>query len=149
MPTSIPARFDFSQILQPAQAPGDARQDAVVWGPNLTILAGDTIAIKTADKLAYRAVVGASDGTEAAKGFSMYSFKTDANGKVYFGSGSDVVAVASWPQGPYSTAPYWKEGIFDRSEILIGGAAASLANLITLFTAARIIELPNSFIKIG
>jgi hypothetical protein len=148
MPATIPVGIDLSQILQPAQAPGDARQDAVAWGPNLTVLAGDTVAIKTADALMYRAVVGAVDGTQLAKGFSMYSFKTDANGKVFFGSGADVTATASRQQGPWSTAPIWKEGIFDRADLKIGGAAASQADLLTLF-GDRAFVLHQGFIQIG
>lgn len=148
MPATIPVGIDPSQILQPAQAPGDARPDAVAWGPNLTILAGDTVAIKTADNLMYRAVVGAADGTQNGKGFAMYSFKTDANGKVFFGSGADVTAAGNRIQGPWSTAPIFKEGIFDRADLKVGGVAATQADLVTLF-GNRLFVLHQGFIQLS
>lgn len=42
-----------ASILMPEQRPGDARQDAVRWGPNLTVLKGTLVGRKTSDNLMY------------------------------------------------------------------------------------------------
>lgn len=228
--------YDLSSILQPAQEPQDARQDALQFGPNLTITKGQSIGIKTADHKAYginatgltnevqtlnfagspsgnfileitdqngvvqetppitysataatlvsniqtgiNAVIpqvsstnqivssgtlvtaialtfsgvnfagktqpmisinseltagevsisrtttgGESDGTGSWVGFSMYSFKTDANGLIYWG---DVNNSPSWRTGPWTTAPVWKKGIFNPAELLTGTAVAQV-----------------------
>jgi hypothetical protein len=45
--------WDPTLILQPFQRPEDARQDAIAFGPNLTITKGQFVAIKTSDQKAY------------------------------------------------------------------------------------------------
>ena len=52
--------FDLTQICQPAQLPGDARQEAVRWGANLTITRGQAIGVKTADGLCYPFAAGSA-----------------------------------------------------------------------------------------
>lgn len=118
-------------LLVPAQEPGDARLDAMAFGPNLTITRGQAIGILTADKKAYDFDQAASDGTEKFVGFSQASFKTDANGKVYFG---DTAAASYRTAGEY-TAPVWKSGIFDPA--LLSTAAALVAQVDT-FTPANV-----------
>ena len=127
-----------TDILTPVQEPGDARQDAVAFGPSLTIRAGQSVAIKTADKKAYAFASGGADGTESWKGFSMYGFRTDASGKVYFGD----TATASYRTVPESTAPIWKSGIFDPMDITTD---ATLVAQVDTFTPGGTIEIGDIF----
>jgi len=114
-------------MLQPAQYPNDARQDAVKPGVSLTVVKGQALAIKTADSLAYPLATAASDGTQNAIGFSMYDFKTDSNGKVYFADST----TASWRNSAWDTAPYWKTGIFDPTDLTTNASGNAVAEVDT------------------
>lgn len=144
MPLGPFTQFDPSDILVPAQRPEDARQDAIQFGPNLTFVKGDMIAISTVDKKAYRYAVGGANGLAVAKAIAMYSFRTDTNGMVYFGT----EAPGYHPQvAPSHTAPGWLTGIFAPGDIKIAGVAATFSQVSTAFqTLAR--ELHNGFIKV-
>lgn len=244
-----------ADILTPAQQPGDARPDAVAWGANLTVRAGQAVGIKTSDKKAYpyggigvatnevqtltfgvaasggtlrlsvpktdgtmvttavitwdttdatylaaintaldaaTGVVGgivatgaapdtaltftfsgtgyaakswnlievvtyptstttanvvrtttggaASDGTQTCVGWSMYSFKTDANGLVYY-SGS-AAAAANIRVGPHATSPIFKTGIFDPADLLTHSTPVAQVDT---FTPGGTIEVGDIF----
>lgn len=115
--------YDLTQYLQPAQRPGDARQDAVKWGPNLAIVKGQAVGIKSSDNNAYPMNVSATDGTQNFVGFSMYGFITDANSKVFYGPS----AVASVRTGPWSTSPIWTSIIVDPRDVVTGPASVTAA----------------------
>lgn len=118
-------RWDLSNMLQPVQDPEDARQDAMAFGANLTVLAGTAVAVKTSDKKTYPMVPGASDGTQNFVGFSMYSFVTDANGQAYLGT--SITASPNYRQSPWSTMAVWVSGIFDPQDVqTVGGIAAEV-----------------------
>jgi hypothetical protein len=114
--------LDPSRMLVPAMQPGDARQNAIAVAPNLTVVRGRVLGVKTSDNLAYGFVAGAGDGTQLYKALSMYDFKTDATGLVYFGD----VNVASWYQGPNTLAPVWESGIFDPATLTTGTLVAEV-----------------------
>lgn len=119
--------FDMTQILQPMQAPGDARQEAVAWGPNLTIRFGQASGVKTSDRLNYPFDTNATDGTQNFDGFSMYSFVTDANGQVFYAPS----AIASVRTGSWSTSPIWKTGIFSPNDLLSSPTAVAQVTTVT------------------
>lgn len=123
-------QFDLSAILQPMQSPEEAEQDALVFAPSLTIVKGTSIGIKTADKLGYAMLPGASDGTQLFVGFSMFSFKTDAAGLVYPLSGT-LVAVPSMRNTPWRTAAIWKKGIFNPQDVITRAAPAGEVDTFT------------------
>ncbi len=123
-------QFDPSRMITPAKQPGDARQDALVFGASLTIAKGTFIGIKTSDKKGYAYAHGNADGTQVPKAIAMYDFTTDSNGLVYFASS----AVASVRAGPWTTAPVWKSGIFEPNDLV---TAATVAEVDT-FTPATI-----------
>ena len=138
-------------ICQPAQKPGDARPNAVAWGANLSVSAGDVIAVKTADSLCYPAVVGGTGGLGVGVGFSMYTFQTDASGRVFFGSGGTN---ESWGNTPFTTAPIWESGTFFPAQLKISGSssAATVANLQTLFSysnGASLRKLANGAVELA
>ena len=144
MPRTVIEQWDPSDILQPVQRPEDARQDAVAWGPNLTISAGDMIAVKTTDNLCYRYANGGANGLGTPKGFAMYSFKTDANGKVIYGGNS----TPDIRNGMNATSPIWIGGIFDPTELKLGGVAfANAAAVIAEWATVR--ALHQGFVSIG
>jgi hypothetical protein len=135
--------FDMSAIVTPAQQPDRAAIDALQFNINLTVLAGDMIAIRTDNNLADRYAVGGANGTGVASYISKYSFKTDANGQVYFGDTN----TPSLRQGPFSTAPCWKSGVFEPADVKIAGVAATAAQIDTAFgTKTR--KLANGFVDI-
>jgi hypothetical protein len=123
-------QFSLADILTPAQRPEDARQNAVIFGPNLTILKGTFLGKKTADQKMYAYVNGAGDGTQVPSAIAMYTFKTDANGLAYLGDSTTV----STRNGPWTTMPVWESGVFDPNEL---GVAALVAEVDT-FTPATI-----------
>jgi hypothetical protein len=113
------------------QHPEDARWDAVAFGPSLTVLRGTFLGQKTADMKMYPFVTGAGDGTQNAKGISMYDLMTDANGKVFFGPSITPSARA----GSWYTAPMFIKGIFDPEELQ---TAATPAGEVDTFTPANV-----------
>jgi hypothetical protein len=123
--------------LMPIQEPQDARQAAVRRGASLTIVKGTAIGIKTADKLAYAYNNALSDGTEVCVGIAMYSFKTDANGNVYY---SDSAVISEF-NSAHLTSPIWKTGIFDPTTLTGFDAAAK----VDMFGRT----LQNGFVQIG
>jgi hypothetical protein len=126
MLTQIEA-FDLSQILQPAQRPEDARQDAIAFGASQTITKGVAIGIKTADKKGYIMVPGAGDGTQNFAGFNMYSIVTDATGLVYQGT----TAGPNVRLGPWTTSPIWVNGIFNPQDVQTKGTPAGEVDTFT------------------
>lgn len=128
MPTQIETRSLAGQLM-PFRNPGDARQNAVAWAPDLTVKAGDVIAQRTTDNLTTLYVAAGANGTGVGRGVSMYDFFTDANGKVYFGEN----ATPSRLNPPFSTAPIWEKGIFQVSDLKVGGAATTATALETAF----------------
>lgn len=107
--------WDLSNILQPVQSPEDARQDAVRWGPSLTVLKGMAVGKKTADGLCYPMVPGASDGTQNFVGFAMFSFVTDASSNVF--QAVSIAAAASYRLSAFTTTPIYTIGIFDPQDL--------------------------------
>jgi hypothetical protein len=98
---------------------------------------GTAIGIKTADKLAYAYNNALSDGTEVCVGIAMYSFKTDANGNVYY---SDSAVISEF-NSAHLTSPIWKTGIFDPTTLTGFDAAAK----VDMFGRT----LQNGFVQIG
>lgn len=123
--------FDPSAILQPVQRPEDARTEAVMWGPNLTVKKGQGAARKTADNLVYPMTPGSSDGLQNFIGWSMMSFLTDANSLVYYGD----VASPNIRTGPYRTSAIWQSGIFNPRELI---TVTTPAQQVITFTPATI-----------
>jgi hypothetical protein len=113
--------------LQPAQYPHLAQHNAGVFGPSLTIVAGQALGKKTADGKLYA----------YADANSFYSFVTDANGQAFIG-GSTTPGEDNPPQ---TTMPYYWAGVFDTAD-LTGHDAAALADL-------KGFVMPSGFIKIG
>lgn len=99
-------------MLQPAQRPEDARQDACKFKASITMTKGQAIGIKTSTGLAEALVPGATDGTQNTVGFNMYDFTTDSSGKVLFNG-----ATANWLNSAWNTAPFWSAGIFDPADL--------------------------------
>jgi hypothetical protein len=137
VPTLIET-FSEADILQPVQAPGDARQDAVAWGPSLTVRAGAAVGIKTSDKLAYPYDADLTNGRELCVGFSMYAFTTDADGKVYYAE----TAAAGVRGGPWNTSPIWKGGIFDPEDLFTDPSPVAQVDT---FTPGGTIEVGDIF----
>lgn len=120
MPRATIEVWDPDQILMPFERPGDARQDAVVWGANLTVTFGDVVGRKTADNLFYTVTAATLGNFKGATCLAMYSFKTDADGKVIY----DAVATPSVRAGGrFHTSPIWMTGVFKQTDIKINGVA--------------------------
>jgi hypothetical protein len=116
--------FTAADILQPAQRPEDARQDAGAFGASLTLVKGTVIGKKTSDNKLYAYTDANTDGTGVAVGILMIQIVTDSSGNVFYGTSS----AASETNPPHETAPFWQSGIFDTSE-LTGYDAAALTDL--------------------
>ena len=123
--------------LQPAQRPQDARQNAGVFGPNLTIAKGQALGKKTADSKLYPYASANVDGTQTCVGYSIYPFVTDATGQSYIGGST----TPGWNNPPMTTMPYYDMGCFDPAD-LVGHDANALANL-----KGRV--EPSGFISVG
>lgn len=136
MPTTLET-FQLN-MLQPAQRPEDARQDAIKLGVSLTLTKGQALSIKTADGLGYALAPGSSDGTQTAIGLCMYDLKTDANGKIFF---SDS-ATATWRTSPWTVAPYWVKGIFDPADIT---TKATPVKQVDTYTAAGTVTVGDIY----
>lgn len=126
MPTLIEV-FDPSTILQPIQRPEDARQEAVKWGPNLTVKFGQCAGRKNTDNLVYPLNPGAGDGTDMFIGISMMSFKTDADSQVFYGD----VAAPSYRSGPFRTSAIWQSGIYNPRELITNQTPAQQVQTFT------------------
>ena len=122
--------------LEPKSFPQDARIDAAMLGPSLTLAKGTVLGKKTADDKLYAYATGAADGTETAVAILVHDVKTDANGKHYLGTD----AVASSINVPKDTIAVYVAGVFDTDE-LTGYDAAALADM-----NGRL--LPSGFIRI-
>lgn len=116
------ATFDYNNMLMPDQDPHLAVQDAVAWGPSLTITKGQAIAIKTSDKLTYAYNNGNADGTEVCKGVAVYSLMTDAQGRVFYGGST----TANRDNTPCDTSPVWIHGVFIPAKLTGVDAAAQV-----------------------
>lgn len=114
------ATVDLNNMLMPEQDPQDARQDAVEWAPNLVIVKGQAVGQITTGKKMAAYNNANSDGTEVCKGLAMYSFRTDANGKVFYGD----TTTPSLENSPHDTAPMWLRGKFAPSKLTNFDAAA-------------------------
>jgi hypothetical protein len=113
-------------ILQPSMEPASAKTRPLRFGVNQTITKGQSIGVKTADKLAYAFATGAGDGTQLWMGFSKFSFKTDANGLAYF---TTISAVGDPFIGAEQTMPIYMNGIFNPFDVTT--AAAPTTNVVT------------------
>lgn len=102
-----------------------APQPAVVIDDNRTGSTGTAVVRTTPGVVA--STVPASDGTQNCVGFSMYSFITDANGKIFYGPS----AVASVRTGPWTTSAVWVKGIFHPSDLLTAITAVSEVDTFT------------------
>ncbi len=111
MPTTI--EINALNMLQPAQRPEFAMQDAIRLAASLTILKGQALSVTTATGLGGVLVPGGSGGAQNFVGFSMYDVMTDASQNVYFGDS----ATASWRNTGQQTAPIWISGIFDPADL--------------------------------
>lgn len=143
MGATLIEQWDPSKILQPVQRPEDARQDAIKFAASQTFKMGDIIAIKASDGLGYPYAAGGSGGLGVGVALSMYDFVTDANGLCYMGQ---TTAAANVRIGPSQTMAAWISGIFDPTDIKIGGTTTDAAGMITAFTLAR--KLHNGFVKV-
>lgn len=133
----------FAGYLQPAQEPGDARQDAVQWDASITVTAGDIVAQRTDTKKMTRYVAAGGNGTGTGMGFAMYSFVTDANGNVFLSGNTTASPINTGSQ----TSPMWKNGIFDVADLKVGGVATNAAGLETAF-GDRGYVMQNGFYKL-
>lgn len=111
--------YDMSRILQPAQSPEIAKQDAARFAASTTFVAGLALGRKTADGLLYPMVPGASDGTQLFVGFSMYDFLTDASSLCYLGS--SITAGPNIRQQSFTTMAIWVNGIFNPQDVQTKG----------------------------
>ena len=127
---------DYNNMLMPEQDPHDARQDAVAWAPNLVITKGQAVGRITASNLMAAYNNANVDGTQDCRGIAMYSFRTDAQGRVFYGDTTTM----SFENTPHPTAPIWLRGKFAVAK-LTGFDAAAMADM-----AAR--TLPNGIIYI-
>jgi len=112
--------------LQPSKPSYPARKVPVMWLPNIFIQRGQTIGQQTSTSKFGAYASGNSDGTQTPKGFSAYSFNTDANGLVYYvmGSGSGVSGSAINPIGatyratPNQTSVIFICGCFNQNDLI-------------------------------
>lgn len=104
--------------LMPYRNPDQAQTEAFQFAPNLTIAKGTVCGFITASKLTKQYANANVDGSEVAKVIAVYSFTTDANGKVSF-TGDTTKR---------DTAPCYTGGDFLESE-LTGLDAAAIADL--------------------
>ncbi len=111
MPTTLET-FALN-MLQPAQRPEDARQDAMRMAASLTISKGQALSVTTATGLGGLLVPGGSGGAQNFVAFSMYDALTDASGNVFFADSS----TPSWRNTPRQVLPIWVAGIFDPSDL--------------------------------
>lgn len=122
-------QYDASRILEPAQAPWDAKIEAGRFGPSQTFLAGMAVGQKTSDKLLYPFNPGASDGTQIFAGFAKFDFVTDSNSLCYVGS--SVTAAANIRQSSFTTMPYYQHGIFNPQDVMTKGTVAGEVDTFT------------------
>ena len=124
--------------LTPAQYPDEARTEALPFGPSLTVVAGQTIAVSTTTNKGAPYANAGANGTGTAKGLSVYDFTTDANGKVMLGGQAGQVVDANTALS--DTAPIFIAGTFDPNDLTNFDAAAQTA------MGGRVIG--NGFIRI-
>jgi hypothetical protein len=70
----------------------------------------------TSWNVVHTTVGGVSDGTQTFKGFSQYTFATDANGLVYYNGGL-ANPVAGYRTPAWSTSAIYTAGIFDPADL--------------------------------
>lgn len=100
--------------LTPVQYPQDAWAESLPFGPNLTIVAGQAVAVVTATGKGGAYANGGAGGLGACKGLSMYDFTTDATGKVLLGgTGNTVDRVTPL----LDAAPFFIAGTFDPNDL--------------------------------
>lgn len=144
--------FDLSMILSPVQRPERAETDAWAFMPSLYVKAGNGVAVGNGTNSGKGTLYDASTnttGTGGLKGLSKYTFTTDANGLIYFGTpGGSSAASASLTDGPHMTAPVFIRGIFDPTDTSLGGATTRLtiADLLTGKPGACVLQ--NGFFDI-
>lgn len=112
--------YDFQpgvNMLTPVVIPQGARIDAADFAVSKTFVKGQALGKKTSDLLLYPLDKGATDGTQNFVGFNGISMKTDANGKIYFVTGTDSAAAHPFAL-PMSTAPIWIKGTFDPEDLV-------------------------------
>jgi hypothetical protein len=125
--------------LQPAMWPEDARWTAARFTTSVTIARGTVLGKITATGVLAAYANANSDGTETAVAIAMYDMKTDANGRVYFVSGS-TAAVETAEVKSFLTAPVYIAGTFDAADL-----TGEDANALTDFKASTLF---NGLIRI-
>lgn len=124
--------------LTPAQYPHDARKAALPFGPNLTVSAGQTIAVNTTTNKGDVYANAGANGTGTWKGFSEYDFTTDANGKVQLGAAAGATVTAASILA--DSASIFISGTFDPNDLTNFDAAA--------ITQSGAKTLQNGFLRI-
>lgn len=129
--------------LEPARA-CDARTESVPFGASLTIVKGTIIGrTNSTNKWGAYSDADTTTGLGVAKGVAQYSFVTDSNGNVFFGTS------AASEQGAYDlTAPIYVSGDFFVAD-LIGLDAAGLADLQGHLIYGDDLNDANAMIHIG
>lgn len=124
--------------LTPVQYPDEARTASLPMGPNMTVVAGQTLAVSTVTNLGAPYANAGANGTGTAKALSMYDFITDANGKVRLGAPAGQGVDAS--TALIDAAPVFIAGTFDPNDLTNFDAAAQTA------MSGRVIQ--NGFVRI-
>lgn len=125
MPQTLDTSIDAG--LQPAMWPEDARWTAVRLVASTTYAAGTVLGKVTASGLMAAYNNALSTGVETAVGILKHDVKTDANGRVFFVSGS-TAAVETETIKSQQTAPMYICGTFDPADI-VGEDAPALVDL--------------------
>lgn len=136
MPTTIETYA--LNMLQPAQRPEDARQDAMRFAASLTVRKGQAVSVTTATGLGGVLVPGGSAGAQNFVGFSMYDFMTDASQNVFLSDST----TAGWRNSPLPTAPIWVNGIFDPADL---STKATPVAQVDTYTAAGTVTVDDIY----
>lgn len=144
-------RFDVgANILYPALPDPANLMAPVAFGPNLTILRGQSLGRQTANGLMYPYAKAASDGTQTWCGFNIYSGATDANGVFYKTVGG--TAAATFFDVGIETGSMYTSGVFDPANVYTTAQTGTPTAEVDTFTPAgsittgdiNYINLPNN-----
>lgn len=121
---------------EPAEYPHDARIDAAMLGPSLTLAAGTVLAKKTSDNKLYAYSTSLTDGRGVAVAILVYATATDSDGNHYLGAS----ATPSESNLPHRDCSIYVAGVF-RTTDLTGWDSDAATDL-----HAR--TLPSGFVRI-
>lgn len=135
--------FNGANMLTPAQRPEDARQDAVAFGPNLTILKGTAVAIKASDKKAYPLNANATGGANEVQTVAITGTLSAGTWSISLG-GVETGPIAY--NGNTAAIQSALDAAFGSSQIVAGGTAETATTL--TFSGSKFAGQPQSTVAV-